>query len=85
MEIKTVKVSEKGQIAIPRGIRERIGLKQGDEMIIIEDGSKILLEKSDEISKKIKGDFDDILQLSESSLKEVWNNKEDDIWEEYIK
>ena len=34
---------------------------------------------------KIEDDFRDILKFSELALKEVWNNKEDDIWNSYLK
>jgi len=83
--IKTVTVSEKGQIAIPFDIREAIGIHKGDELIIVESEGKILLERSQLISKQIKDDFKDILKFSEKSLREVWNNKEDDIWATYLK
>lgn len=29
---------------------------------------------------KLKDDFKDLLKFSEESLKEVWDNKQDDIW-----
>ena len=34
MAIKTVKVSDKGQIAIPQSIRENMGIEKGDELIL---------------------------------------------------
>jgi len=34
---------------------------------------------------KEQADSSDILKLSEKSLKEVWDNKEDDIWNVYLK
>jgi len=33
----------------------------------------------------MKDNFKDLLKFSEQSLKEVWNNKEDDIWNTYLK
>ena len=85
MIIKTIKVSDKGQIAIPQSIREKTGIEKGDELILIQDNGKILLEKSNKVSNKIKDDFKDILKFSEKSLKAVWDNKQDDIWETYLK
>ena len=85
MEIKTVKVSEKGQIAIPISIRQRIGIDEGDELLLFEAEGKILLEKSSKFSKSIKDNFEDILKYNEDSLKEVWDNKEDDIWASYLR
>ena len=85
MEIKTVKVSEKGQIAIPMSVRQRMGLDKGDELILCETDGKVLLEKLEKISKVLKDDFGDIVKFNEDSLKEVWDNKEDDIWSQYLR
>lgn len=85
MEIKTVRVSEKGQIAIPISMRENIGIEQGDELLLVESEGKILIEKADKVSQSMKDDFEDILKYNEDSLKEVWDNKEDDIWASYLR
>lgn len=85
MTIKTIKVSDKGQIAIPQAIRENMGIEKGDELIMLQIGGKIMLEKSQHIMEEIKDDFKDLLKLSESSLKKVWDNKEDEIWNKYLK
>ena len=45
----------------------------------------ILLEKVQKVSEKMKDDFKDILKFSEQSLKEVWDNKQDDIWSNYLR
>ena len=42
-------------------------------------------EKAPKVSKKIQDDFKDILKYSEQSLKEVWDNPEDDIWNTYLR
>ena len=83
--IKTVKVSDKGQIAIPQSIRNSMGIERGDELILVQFDSKLLLEKSQKASSKLKEDFRYILKYSEKSLKSVWGNKEDDIWSSYLK
>lgn len=85
LNIKIIKVSDKGQIAIPQIIREKAGISRGDELIIIQTGGKILLEKSQKISNQMKEDFKDIIGFSEQSLNEVWDNKEDEIWSTYLK
>lgn len=85
MEIKTVRVSEKGQIAIPMSMRENVGIEQGDDLILVETKGKILIEKADRVSKSMKDNFEDILKYNEDSLKEVWDNKEDDIWASYLR
>lgn len=83
--MKTIRVSEKGQIAIPNQIRETLGIEQGDELVILQIDNKILMEKAQRTEQKLKDDFKDILKFSEKSLKEVWDNKDDEIWSRYLK
>jgi len=85
MEIKIIKVSEKGQIAIPIQMRERMNIDKGDELILFEVGGKILLEKSQHVAEKVEDDFKDIERYNEESLKEIWDNEEDDIWSSYLR
>ena len=85
MIVKTIKVSDKGQIAIPQTIREQAGIKKGDELVIFESNGKILIEKSHKVSAKMKDHFKDLMKFSEQALKDVWNNKKDDIWNSYLK
>ena len=83
--IKTVKVSEKGQIAIPQSIRNQLGICRGDNLIMIQSEGRILLQKSQIAEQKLKDDFKDILNFSENSLEKIWNNEEDEIWRKYLK
>lgn len=78
MFIKTIKVSDKGQIAIPLDMRKRSGINTGDNLIIIQDNGKIMLEKP---IKKMKEDFNDLLKHSETIAEGLWRNKEDEIWD----
>jgi len=80
MLVKTVKVSEKGQIAIPVDIRLAAGISQGDELLIMEDAGKLLLQRAEGLSSRVRDDFKDMLGQSESAMKKVWDNKEDDSW-----
>jgi len=83
--IKTLRVSEKGQISIPSSIRQKLGIQRGDNLILFEIEGKLLLEKQQKVSEKMKDEFEDLLHFSEQSLKEVWDNPEDEIWNEYLK
>lgn len=85
MQIKTIKVSEKGQIAIPKEIRETLGIKEGEELLLFQRNDQILIQKAKKVSKIIEENFSDILILNQKSLKEVWDNKEDDSWNAYLK
>lgn len=83
-QIKTLRVSDKGQIAIPNSIRQKLGIQRGDNLILFEIEGKILLEKQKNVSEKMMDDFKDVLLFSEQSLKEVWDNSEDEIWNQYL-
>jgi len=83
--MKTIRVSDKGQIAIPQIFREKLGILKGDELVLFDIGGKLLIEKQKDVEEKLKEEFKDILKFSEKSLKEIWNNKEDEIWGEYFK
>ena len=85
MIVKTVKVSNKGQISIPLEIREQTGISKGDELILIQSGKKILIEAAGNVSKKAEDDFSDIIKLSEKSLIKLWDNKSDEIWNGYLR
>lgn len=76
-----VKVTAKGQIAIPASIRESAKIKEGDSLLIMETHGKLLLEKPKRLSKKMHDDFRDLLKHSEAVAKELWSSKEDDIWD----
>lgn len=78
MIVKTVKVTGKGQISIPVEIRDAAGIETGDELIVIQEDSKILLEKP---ISALKDEFSFMLKHSEEVAKELWDNKKDEIWD----
>ena len=83
-DIKTVKISGKGQISIPKDIRNELNLKEGETLIMIPDGKKILLEKKDVFIKKLRTDEGkDTMIMSEHVLKKDWDNKYDERWDKY--
>ncbi|MBS3125779.1 AbrB/MazE/SpoVT family DNA-binding domain-containing protein [Candidatus Woesearchaeota archaeon] len=84
MRVKTVKVSDKGQISLPVEVREEAGINKGDELLLISEGKKIFIEPVLKTSKKVKDDFSDLLKLSEKSISRAWSNA-DEIWGEYMK
>lgn len=83
--VKTIKVSEKGQIALPKDVRDSADIEIGDRLLLVQKGKSILLEKTEVIEKKMKDDFKDIRKLSEISLKKLWDNPGDEIWNSYLK
>ncbi|MBN1645471.1 AbrB/MazE/SpoVT family DNA-binding domain-containing protein [Candidatus Woesearchaeota archaeon] len=77
MEAKIVKVTDKGQISIPTKFRKNTGIKKGDQLLMIQDGKRIVVQLV------MDDDFNDLLKHSEEVMKKVWDNKEDEIWDKY--
>lgn len=83
-EIKTVKISGKGQISIPKDIREELNLKEGETLILFINDKKIVLERQDRILKKLKSDEGEkTMFMSEHVLKKDWDNDYDERWNKY--
>ena len=75
-EIKTVTITEKGQIAIPKVIRMLEGFKEGSKISIIAYQDKIELRPMKKMSEEM---FPAL--ISEEVLAETWNTlEEDEAW-----
>jgi AbrB family looped-hinge helix DNA binding protein len=85
MKMAIVKMSEKGQIAIPKEIRESMKLDKGDELVVLQKNGTIMLEKSEKVAEELEDDFEDVRRMGMESLRDVWDNKEDEIWDKLYK
>jgi AbrB family looped-hinge helix DNA binding protein len=85
VKFRTIKVSEKGQVAIPVEIQREMGIGKGDELLLIKKGEKIILEKPKKLARFLRDEFEDVQKVSESSLNKVWLNKKDEVWNRYLK
>ena len=43
--MQSAKITTKGQITIPSGTRRKLGLKKGDEVQFLDEGSRVYLER----------------------------------------
>jgi len=50
--MELAKVTLRGQITIPVGIRRKLGVKDGDKVVFIEDNGRIIMENSVMIALK---------------------------------
>lgn len=46
MSVERRKVGERGQVTLPKELREQFGLRGGDEVIVHEEQGKIIIEKA---------------------------------------
>ncbi|MEM2089192.1 MAG: AbrB/MazE/SpoVT family DNA-binding domain-containing protein [Thermoproteota archaeon] len=44
-EVEVVRVSSKGQVVIPKGVRSRLRLKKGDRLLAYSKGDMLLIRK----------------------------------------
>lgn len=75
MNAKIIRVTDKGQVSLPVLVRNSLGISKGDELVLTQRNESIVLRKIKE------DDFKDLLFNSESSLRKIWDNKEDEIWD----
>ena len=76
IEVKTAKITKKGQIAIPKDIRDIEGFRQGQKIAILAFDDRVELRPL----KSIKSGRIAAL-LSEKALAKEWSTKEeDDAW-----
>ena len=80
VKLRTIKVSQKGQITIPVDIQRDLGIKKGDEVLLVKKG-----EKPARFKKAIEADFSDITRVAELALRKMWSQSGDDVWDEYLK
>ena len=71
---KIIKVSDKGQIAIPVEMRAIIGLNKGDSLLIVQSEGRIMMEKPK------TEDFSGM--NSDEVAKDLWDNEYDAIWDD---
>lgn len=73
LEMKTTKITGKGQIAIPKEIRKKNGFKEGSKIAILAFGDRVELRPLNQFSKKMF-----TMLASEKSLAKDWLSKEDE-------
>ena len=86
--MELAKITSKGQITIPIGIRKALGLKDGDKVVFFQQGGKVVMENSSlialrEIQQAFSGeaerlglkDDDDVVALVKEVRKEMWDKR----------
>ena len=82
-EVKTIKLSPKGQICIPQDMREDVDFKEGEKLVLVTKDKEIIIKKSKDFLKKFDSESKDTMLMSESSLKKDWDNEYDARWDKY--
>jgi len=53
--IKAVRISKKGQFVIPKEMREALGVKEGEELLVTFESGKVVLTRPQEYAKMTRG------------------------------
>ena len=80
MVVQTVRVSGKGQIAIPAKIRRRLGLRPGSTLLLIQGRGCILVTKPGALGDAVS----DLTRQAEGPFQNLWDNKADEVWNDAI-
>ena len=75
-----VRLSSKGQIVIPKEVRKRRKLDGNTDLLLHEEGDILVLRKKSDGDQVLRDQFYPLLRASERSLAELWDNPEDDVW-----
>jgi AbrB family looped-hinge helix DNA binding protein len=76
-EVQIITLSKKGQIVLPKKVRDELRVEQGSKLLLVEREGKVTLTKLDNLLKKKSS----TLLLSEKSLARDWLlPEEDEAW-----
>lgn len=81
MLVKTVSASPKGQLSIPVDMLRAMGIKGKTEFLAVQEGDRIVLRPADRIGQEQLDDLAGWEALAESSLREIWDDPENDVWD----
>ncbi|MFC1753990.1 AbrB/MazE/SpoVT family DNA-binding domain-containing protein [Thermoproteota archaeon] len=71
--VETTKLSEKGQIVIPKDFRKKMNLKPGIQFLVIATEDAIILQQMEVIKKKI--DFEKTVNNAKEIIEKLGSNK----------
>lgn len=70
-ERKLVRVQEKGQVTLPSEIREKLGLKKGDLVAVLETDEGVLISPQEIVAAKALDRIGEVLKEKGVSLEEI--------------
>ena len=69
MLVETTKLSEKGQVVIPKEFRKKMGLKTGNQFLVIAAQEAIILQRMEIVKRKIK--VEEVLDIAKNVTQEL--------------
>jgi len=53
--VKSVRISKKGQFVIPKEMREALGVKEGEELLVTFEAGRVFLTRPQEYARTTRG------------------------------
>jgi AbrB family looped-hinge helix DNA binding protein len=66
--LATTRLSSKGQVVIPEEIRERLGLKEGTQFVVVADRDVVILKT---ITPPAMSEFDELLRKARGAARKA--------------
>jgi AbrB family looped-hinge helix DNA binding protein len=70
MSAGIIQVNQQGRITISAPMRHRLGLKSGSKLVVRLDGDRIVLEKPEDIFKRLRSTFNSATSLVDELILE---------------
>ena len=67
--VETTKLSEKGQVVIPKEFRKKMGLKTGNQFLVIAAQEAIILQRMEIVKRKLK--VEEVLDIAKNVTQEL--------------
>jgi len=67
--VETTKLSEKGQVVIPKEFRKKMGLKPGNQFLVIAAKETIILQRMEMVKRKLK--VEEVLDIAKNITQEL--------------
>ncbi|MEI8363899.1 MAG: AbrB/MazE/SpoVT family DNA-binding domain-containing protein [archaeon] len=82
-QVKTVTISDKGQICLPVNFRNHLNLDKGSSLILFLKDDTIIIKKTENVLNDSFSKDEKLYLLSEKALKKTWDNDKDERWNKY--
>ena len=84
-----VHVSSKGQIVIPEAVRKKLRIVSGTRLVVTHDGKRFTLQREQDAEEALaeaeRRETEGWTLLGEETLKDIWSEPEEDVWNSYAK
>ncbi|MFH1255906.1 MAG: AbrB/MazE/SpoVT family DNA-binding domain-containing protein [Candidatus Diapherotrites archaeon] len=84
-KLKTVQLGSRGQFVIPQEFRKDLELKEGETLVVFENGNELVIKKQKAVIESLNDPEMKVwLRASIKTLNKIWENEPEGLWESYL-